>query len=179
MLDADESDREPLLNGNSTLANQYYTPLPSGTSGGLSTVQYQPAPSPAFAEKIGGKERGNSLAVSVMQPQDFFGFNFGIVTQATDPQSGEADPLPSITDNGGQLSGQLTAWAVGWNGEWFNQGSPKPSGALPHGTTAVTGTYDAATGHYTLEWKSVIIGGPFNGFLGSWHLEGTFVVAAG
>jgi hypothetical protein len=30
-------------------------------------------------------------------------------------------------------------------------------------------------GRYTLEWKSLIVGGPFNGFTGRWHLEGTFV----
>jgi hypothetical protein len=178
MLDADEADRVPLSNGNSPLENKDYTPLSPGTDGGLQTFAYQPPPSPAFAEKTGGKEDGNALAEDIMQPQNFFGGNFSVVTEETDPQSKEADPRPVIVDDNGQLSGQITAWAVGWNGEWFNQGSPKPDGTLPGGTIAPSGTYDASTGHYTLDWKSLIVNGPFNGFLGSWQLEGTFVPAS-
>ncbi len=178
MLDADEAKREPLQNGNSPLANKDYTPLSPGTSGGLQTFARQAAPSPAFSEKNNGKEVGNALADEIMQPQSFFGFNFSVVDQASDPQTGETDPLPNIVDDAGRLSGQTTAWAVGWNGQWFNQGSPKPNGTSPGGTTAVSGTYDPATGDYVLEWKSLIVGGPFNGFLGSWHLEGKFVPAS-
>ncbi|MGA2452448.1 MAG: hypothetical protein ABSG93_02925 [Solirubrobacteraceae bacterium] len=178
MLDADEAKREPLQNGNSPLANKDYTPLSPGTSGGLQTFARQAPPSPAFSEENDGREVGNALADEIMQPQSFFGFDFSVVDQASDPQTSEADPLPSVVDDAGQLSGQTTAWAVGWNGQWFNQGSPKPNGAFPGGTTAVSGTYNAATGAYVLEWKSLIVGGPFNGFLGSWHLEGTFVPAS-
>jgi hypothetical protein len=29
-----------------------------------------------------------------------------------------------------------------------------------------------------LTWKSLIVGGQFNGFTGYWHLEGTFVPAS-
>jgi hypothetical protein len=176
MLDPEDPPR-PLKNINSPLANQDYTPLSPGTDGGLQTFAYQPAPSPAFSERTGGKEDGNALAAEIMQPQSFLGFNFSVVTQASDPQSKEADPLAQIIDDDGQLSGQLTAWAVGWNGEWFNQGAPKPNGTLPGGTIAPSGSYDAPSGHYVLEWKSLIVGGSFNGFLGSWHLEGTFVPA--
>ena len=31
------------------------------------------------------------------------------------------------------------------------------------------------TGRITLEWTSLIDGGPFNRFLGHWHLEGVLV----
>ncbi|MGA2321863.1 MAG: hypothetical protein ABSG95_14200 [Solirubrobacteraceae bacterium] len=178
MLDADEAKREPLQNGNSPLENKDYTPLSPGANAGVVTSTYQPAPSPAFSEKQGSKEVGNALADEIMEPQSFFGFNFSVVTEKSDPQTGEADPLPYVVDDNGQLSGQITAWAVGWNGEWFNQGSPKPNGTLPSGTTALSGSYSAATGQYDLEWRSLIVGGPFNGFLGSWHLEGTFVPAS-
>jgi hypothetical protein len=41
-------------------------------------------------------------------------------------------------------------------------------------TTAPSGTLDARTGKYTLQWTSQIAGGPFNGFTGIWHREGTF-----
>jgi hypothetical protein len=170
MLDPENPPR-PLENGNSPLADKDYTPLSPGTDGGLSTSTFQPAPSPAFSPA------GNALASAIMQPQNFFGVNFSVVSQASDPQNGETDPVAQIVDTNGQLSGQITAWAVGWNKQWFNQGSPKPNGTLPGPTTAVTGTYDAATGHYVLEWKSLIVGGPFNSQEGSWHLEGTFVPA--
>jgi hypothetical protein len=172
MLDA-ESPPKPLENGNSPLANKDYTPLSPGTDGGLQTFAAQPAPNPAFSAA------GNALADAIMQPQNFFAVDFSVVSQASDPQTGEPDPLPYVVDNNGQLSGEVTAWAVGWNKQWFNQGSPKPNPnePFPGGTTALSGSYDAATGHYTLEWKSLIVKGPFNGFLGSWHLEGTFVPA--
>jgi hypothetical protein len=170
MLDP-ESPPRPLENGNSPLANKDYTPLLPGTDKGLETFAYEPAPSPAFSSG------GNALAEEIMQPQNFFGDNFSVVSQASDPQTGESDPLPQIVDTNGQLSGQITAWSVGWNKQWFNQGSPKPNGTTPGGTTTPTGTYDATTGHYVLEWKSLIVGGPFNSYEGSWHLEGTFVPA--
>jgi hypothetical protein len=168
----------PLLNSNSPLANQDYTPLSPGSDGGLQTFAYQPAPSPAFAEEKGGKPVGNALASRIMQPQEFEGYDFSVVTQSSDPQSGEADPLAQLTTTGGQLAGELTAWAVGWNGQWFNQGAPKPDGSLTGGTTAVSGSFDATSCHYVLEWKSLIVGGPFAGFVGAWHLEGTFLPAA-
>jgi hypothetical protein len=169
-------NRAPLQNGNSPLTNNPdYTPLSPGTSGGLLTTAYQPAPNPAFEKQKTG-EGLNALADEIMQPQDFQGDNFSVVTEAVDHQNkSEADPIPHIIDTAGKLSGQVTAWVVGWNNQWFNQGSPKPNGLLPEETTAPTGTYNSATGQYVLEWKSAIIGGPFNGFLGSWHLEGTFV----
>jgi hypothetical protein len=165
------TETTPLPNVNSPLKNQDYTPLSAGTEGGLETFAYQPAPSPAFSEK------GNALADEIMQPQNFFAVNFSVVTQETDPQTGEADPKPVIVDDNGQLSGQISAWAVGWNNQWFNQGSPKPNSKepFPTGTTAVSGTYDETTGHYVLEWKSLIVGGPFATHAGLWHLEGTFV----
>jgi hypothetical protein len=166
-----ENPPKPIENNNSPLSNKDFTPLSTGAAGGLQTFAYAPAPSPAFSKT------GNALANAIMQPENFVGDDFSVVTQASDPQTGEADPLPQIVDTNGQLSGQITAWAVGWNDQWFNQGSPKPNGTLPGPSTALTGTYDVATGHYTLEWKSEIVGGPFNSQDGSWHLEGTFVPA--
>ena len=75
-------------------------------------------------------------------------------------------------------SGQITAWDAQWKGLSFNQGAPKADGTFPGSTALPTGTYDAATGHYVLTWTSVIVGGPFGGFIGEWHLEGTFVAQA-
>jgi hypothetical protein len=164
-------------NTNSPLLNQEYTPLSPGTDGGLQTFAYQEPPVPGFS----GGDTGNALADEIVQPQNFLGINFSIVTAPVDLQEGLADPLTGIVDTNGQLSGQITDWTAQWNGLSFNQGAPKSNGTLPsadagaHPTTLPTGTYDAATGHYVLTWKSLIIGGPFNGQDGEWHLEGTFV----
>ena len=91
--------------------------------------------------------------------------------------------LPAATQTPGDptvrtLSGQVTAWAAQWNGDSFNQGSPKPDGSLPKPTTKLTGTYNPTTRAFTLVWTSLIVGGPFNGFAGYWHLAGTFVPAS-
>lgn len=151
-------------NPDSTCPDQGATPLSPGSDGGLRSGSYQPEPATPFAAK------GNSASASVIRPQAFFAVLFGVSTNPTDPQTGHHVPAPTVTGAGNQLRGDLSAWSVSWNGQQFNQGAPKP--AAP-GSPA-TGTYDATSGAYTLEWTSVIRGGPFNGFTGIWHLVGTF-----
>jgi hypothetical protein len=146
-----------------------FTPFTPGTDGGLETYAYQGPPSPAFSGS------GAALADKIIQPVPFYGVNFSIETSATDAQTGTHDPLPVIDDLNGKLNGQITAWDAQWNGNSFNQGTPKPDGTLPGLTTKVTGTYDATTQKFTLQWESLIVGGPFNGFTGAWFLAGTFV----
>jgi len=166
-----------IINNNSTALNQEYTLLRPGTDGGLETFAYQEPPAPAFAafNPSTNEYSGNALANRIIQPQIFFEIAFSIVTAPTDLQAGLPDPLPVIVDTAGKLSGQIADWDAQWNGQSFNQGSPKSDGTLPGSTTPLTGAYDAATGHYVLEWRSLIIGGPFNGKTGEWHLQGTFV----
>ncbi len=161
----------PLPNLSSPAPNKNYTPFTPGTDGGLRTGAYQPAPAPAFA----GGSSGGALASAIIRPVPFFGVNFSVVTGSTDAQLGVHDALPAITVLHGALSGQLTAWDAQWNGQSFNQGTPKPDGTLPSPTTKLSGTYNATTRAFTLTWKSRIVGGPFNGFTGCWHLAGTFV----
>jgi hypothetical protein len=163
-----------LPNLSSPSANKDYTTFTPGPDGGLSTVAYEPAPSPAFA----GGTSGNALADDIVQPVGFEGTNFSIDTNPTDAQTGQPDPIPQIDNDKGTLSGQITAWDAQWNGQSFNQGTPKPDGTSPGATTALSGTYDAATGAFTLSWRSQIVGGPFDGFSGVWHLAGTFVPAS-
>ena len=172
------ASESPLPNNDSTGLDKNYTLLAPGTDGGLRTDVYQPAPSPAFAGTVGGQPTGDALADRIVAPQKFFAIDFGIVTGAVDAQTGQADPLPQISVQDGKLTGQTTAWDAQWNGLSFNQGSPKPDGTSPGHTQPVTGTYDPTTGHFVLQWKSLIVGGPFDGYTGSWHLEGTFVPAA-
>lgn len=159
-------------NGDSACADHTYTLLTPGTDGGLITGALQPAPSPGFDGD------GNSLAVRLFRPVKFFGVNFSGSTNPTDLQTQATNKAPSITADGGKLSGDLSAFNATWNKQAFNQGSPKPDGSRPGNTVPVTGTYDAATGKYTLSWQSQIVGGPFNNFTGQWHLEGTFVKAS-
>lgn len=161
-------------NGDSPCADKTFSPLLPGSDGGLVTGAYQPAPSPRFDGAGGG------TATRITQPTPFFGVPFATSTESVDPQTGTATPPPSITDDGaGNLSGAMAAFGAAWNGEDFNQGSPKPDGSRPGGTSGPSGTYDAATGAFTLEWASLIVGGPFNGFTGVWHLEGTFTGQGG
>ncbi len=175
----------PLQNGDSPFYDQTFTPLRPGSDGGLSTVKYQPAPTPAFA----GGNTGGSLASSITQPQKFFGYDFSITTDPVDRQTGQPTPLAEIYEKDGKLFGQTSAWDAQWNGLSFNQGSPKPDGTYQAnpgttpsygagGTVAVVGTYDSATRHFTLKWQSLIVGGPFDHYTGQWNLEGTFEAAA-
>jgi hypothetical protein len=151
----------------STAANKTYTLLRPGSQGGLKLGSFQPAPSPAFSSS------GNALASSIVQPAAFATAKFSISTSAKDPQTGKTDPAPSLKLNGSKITGNLTAWTASWNKIYFNQGSPKPGGATVSPTQPVTGTYNAKTKAFTITWYSAIIGGPFNGFTGFWHLQGT------
>jgi hypothetical protein len=160
----------PLQNLTSPSANKDYTPLAPGTDGGLRTDVFQAPPVPAFS--LGAT--GDALAKRIIHPVSFLGTQFSVVTAAKDPQVATTDPLPVIRQHRGKLSGQITAWAAQWNGQSFNQGTPKPDGTTPGATSALTGTYDPSTHRFVLQWKSLIVGGPFDKFVGSWHLEGTF-----
>jgi hypothetical protein len=146
-----------------------YTLLRPGADGGLRTGTYQPAPSPAFSPT------GDALANRIIAPQRFALIQYSAQTSPKDPQTGADVPVPAISVSpDGRVSGQLQAFAAQWNKQNFNVGSPKPDGSFPGLTSPVTGTYDADTKAYTLEWTSQIVGGPFNNFSAFWHFEGTF-----
>lgn len=156
-------DAGPFIpNADSACVDPTYTLLSPGADGGLVSGDYQPAPDPAF------DDAGAALAGAIMEPVPFFGLAFGAATNPTD-DSGDL-PAPLITATGGTLSGDVSALAAYYGGEVFNQGAPKPGGSEP----GPTGTIDAETGDFVLEWSSVISGGAFNDFTGVWHFEGTF-----
>jgi hypothetical protein len=160
-------------NNDSVCADKTYTDLAPGKDGGLSTANHQPNPEPAFD---GG---GSGTNDRVTQPKGFFGTKFATSTNPKDPQTGGNAPVPSIMNDGGKLSGNLSAFAAAWNRQHFNQGAPKPDGSKPGLTTGPTGTYDSASKRFTLDWTSTIVGGPFNNFTGKWHFEGTFQPGGG
>jgi hypothetical protein len=155
-------------NPDSTCTDKSYTLAVPGTAGGFTTVKYQPNPVPAFSAT------GSALANTIIQPQAFTAINFSIATSPKDPQTGTAVPPPTIKVKSGKLTGQVEAWSASWNKLYFNQGSPKPGGTSPGLTQPVTGTYNSKTHAFTLTWASSVVGGPFNGFTGYWHLQGKF-----
>ncbi len=150
-------------NADSTCRDKTYTALAPGTDHGITLGKYQPQPAKPFGPD------GSSASTGIVTPAAFFAVRFGVSTNPIDPQTHKSTKVPTISREGNRLTGDLSALAVSWNGQFFNQGSPKPGG----GASSVHGTFDAATGAYTLEWVSTVAGGPFNGFAGFWHLEGT------
>jgi hypothetical protein len=158
-------------NPDSTCPNKTFTLAVPGTQSGLITGKYQPNPRPAF------NAQGGALADGIVQPQSFTAIDFSIATNKKDPQTGLSVPTPSIIVKGDKLSGQIEAWSAAWNKLYFNQGSPKPNGSRPGLTKPLSGTYDSSTHAFVLTWTSQVVGGPFNGFTGYWHLAGTFVPA--
>jgi hypothetical protein len=185
-----------MINADSPADGGRVTLLKPGTSGGLRTAGYQSQPKPAF------DSRGNSLANAVLAPTKFFGIHFSVSTNEVDPQTKTKVAPPTVVDKDGKLTADLAAWAASWNKQNFNQGAPKPvsgTGAKAPGQQeaerafdyvahkylagapkptvngdGATGTYNAKTGAFVLQWTSPIVGGPFNGFTGLWHLAGVF-----
>jgi hypothetical protein len=145
-------------NPDSRSPDKSYTLISAGTQGGLATGRYQPNPSPVF------DSNGDARVDAIMSPQSFDGIKFSVASVAKNPQTGSKNPVPSIRLAGNQLSGQVEAVTAEWNGQYFAQGS-----------RSVTGRYNPKTHAFLLTWSSPISGGPFNGFTGSWHLQGTFV----
>jgi hypothetical protein len=160
-----------MSNSDSACSNQDYTPLSPGTEDGLVTGSYQPSPKPAFTSS------GNARADRITAPAQYEGTAFATATSSVDPQTSGKVPAPTVVDHDGHLTADLRSFAVTWNNQNFNQGSPKPDGSYPGSTKAVSGTYDASTGAFTLSWTSEVVGGPFDKFTGKWHLAGRFVPA--
>ena len=147
----------------STRTDKTYTAISSGTDGGITSGLFQGEPAGGF-DKL-----GNSLAGRIITPTNFAGVKFGLKTF-----NSAATPAPAFVYTGSVLSAKITGLTVGWNKLYFNQGLPKPGKTTP----LARGTYNASTKAYTLDWSSPIIGGPFNGFTGVWHLTGTFTPRA-
>ena len=156
-------------NPNSKAKDKTYTLFIPGSQRGLRLGAFQAPPTPAFASD------GFALASTIVKPMLFAGIDFSISTAPKDAQSGQPDVVPSLSAAGGKVIGNFSAWTAEWNSIYFNQGSPKPGGTYPGLTHPVTGTYNSKTKAYQIIWYSLIVGGPFNGFTGYWHLQGTLI----
>jgi len=110
----------------------------------------------------------------ILDPFLFFGSNIGTYTAANgtdndgipfDNGAGEVipdtstNPHPAPTIDFTVGTADMSSFYAYWNGNEFNQGS----------NAAVV--IDNGDGTYHLEWSSLIVGGPFNGFTGIWTLE--------
>ena len=123
----------------------------------------------------GYNRAGPTTQSTMLAPFSFFNNSTYVGTNPVGYQSGEAHfaPTADISNCVGTsctLSVDLSSWEVLWNGSAFEQG-PRPLNSGPF--VPAVGTYDTATGAYSLTWKSQIKGGPFNSVTGTWHLEGT------
>jgi hypothetical protein len=153
-----------LANPDSRSRDKSYTLGRPGRDGGLATGRFQPHPDPPF------DARGNAKANRIIQPEPYTAIRFSVATLRKDPQTKKPSAVTSATVNGRRLTVRLPGYTAEWNKQFFNQGAPKPDGT----GAAATGSYNARTKHFVLTWTSRISGGPFNGFSGFWHLEGTF-----
>lgn len=155
-------------NGDSPCGDKTWSPMKPGSDGGLRTGTFQAQEAQPF------DSGGNGVSKKITEPTKWFAVTFATATNEMDPQTNTKAKQPEIYVTDGKLSGDLSAYAAAWNGQHFNQGAPKPGGDVPGLTAGPTGTYDSATKAFTLDWTSQIVGGPFNNFTGTWHLEGTF-----
>lgn len=153
-------------NPDSRAKDKTYTLMRPGTDQGLELGKFQPPPSPAFSGN------GFARAARITKPETFASIAYSISTARVDAQSGAPVAPPSLVVHGNKITGDLRAWTAEWNKIYFNQGAPKPNGAYPGLTRPVTGTYNRKTNAFTITWYSAIVGGPFNGFTGYWHLQG-------
>lgn len=156
----------PVDNGDSPCSDKAATPVGAG-SDGLTPGHMQP-----FADSPGASR-------AIIAPTTFFGSPFAVATEGPDKQSGAAVEAPAVRESGGKLTGEISSFQAFYNGAYYNQGAPKPGGGTPGRTTAgLSGTYNAGSDAFVLEWRSTITGGAFNNFTGVWHLEGTYKAAA-
>jgi hypothetical protein len=153
-----------LSNPDSRSRDKSYTLGRPGKDGGLATGRFQPDPSPAFDGK------GNARANRIIKPEAYTAIRFSVATLKKDPQSKKTSAVTSASVNGRRITLRVPGYTAEWNKQYFNQGAPKPDGS---GSPA-SGAYNPKTKHFVIKWTSKIRGGPFNGFSGFWHLEGTF-----
>lgn len=111
-----------------------------------------------------------------------FGF-FGSMAAYTAPNGDwntEFAPPPSGDWTGNTLSLDLSSWTALWKFEAFNQGSRTDLAtdevcvvvsAETRCSTPIKTTIDES-GNFIASWSAVVVGGPFNGSVGNWVVEG-------
>jgi hypothetical protein len=113
---------------------------------------------------------------NALAPFSFFGVSTYTGTNPVSYVTGNAAGTPTFDYDPvtGEFTVDLSSWSVLWNGSVFDQG---PVGTGPGGVSyadAVDASFDPVTKRYSISWGNRITGGPFNGFQGYWHFEGTY-----
>lgn len=107
-----------------------------------------------------------------------FGFFGPVAVYTSESDYMNSGFLPVTGDiSDGLLSLDLSSWTIFHGGYSLNQGSSSDMAAgsvCANGncSTAITTVYDEMAGTFTASWDAVVIGGVFNGQLGSWTIEG-------
>lgn len=164
-----------VTNFDSMCPDQAYSLLSPGTIG-LRTGTFQEHPRPAFDAAT------NGLANEIIGPTRFYSVNFALSTESISPLTAKSLPRPrfiAVNESGKEdatdwtLKGTLESLFIAWNGEYIEQGGPHPEG-FEGATTSPRGSINMETGRYNLNWQSQVSSGPFEGYIGEWHLEGIF-----
>lgn len=132
---------------------------------------------PGWNTNVGNNATQPSAVTSFAFSTNFVNtYTAAAATQVGVPGGG---PIPTGTvgganttiANGDVIAVNLSSYFANWNGTDFNQGTANALGTV----TSVVGNAFA----YTLDWTSLIAGGPpFGGQVGTWHFAGTGTVAA-
>jgi hypothetical protein len=159
-------------NPDSTCDGGAVTLLPPGTTG-IPLGRFAADPDPTFAPN------GDSLSNLVIQPTSYNGHKFGIGTSPYDVQDAPTGPLayppPQALVQGSTLTLDLRSLDVTFEGPPGSTcASAEGLGCWEEGTKAATGTFNALSHQFTLNWLSS------QGFTGQavgvvFHLEGTLV----
>ena len=166
-----------LFAGGGTFAMGVFTPAPNTITNGSTLNIIGAYNAPGWNTSVAQTGAGAGSIAS-------FNFNGGgtwvnTYTAAAATQAGVAGggPVPSGTvgsgatiANGDAITVNLSSFFANWNGTDFTQGSPAATGTV---SNVASNTFD-----YTLDWKSKVVGGSFNGQTGTWHLTGTGSVVA-
>jgi hypothetical protein len=153
--------------------NPGYTLLRPGTDGGLITGEFQDVSGATF------DSNANSRADRIIAPTRFGRFSFGFATNPRDEQDAAtgnvAFPRPQAIVSGTALRVDLRSLVVSYAGNANTTCATSFGvGCWELGSENASGTYDAATGHFTLQWFTGESFTPKGDSI-EVHLAGTFV----
>lgn len=167
------AENHAVTNKRGGCTNPAYTPLNPGSDGGLVTGAFQTEATPAF------DARRDATASRIVTPVSFGHFKFGLSTNPRDEQDAPGGkptfPAPVAIDTKGALAIDLRSLVLLYAGK-ANSTCKQSSGlgCWELGSKSASGTYDATTHQFVVDWFS---GESFvpNGDSVEVHLEGTFV----
>lgn len=107
----------------------------------------------------------------------------GCDTQPHTPVSGTVGGGSATIADGDSITVDINSLYANWNGIDFNQGGTTgdgvayPGESFEHAYTSRVSNVVGNTFDYSMTWQSLIVGGPFNGQIGTWTFTGSGTVA--